>query len=129
MFVAVQEEVQELKRTVGLLRQQQADVAKLEKAERLMAGSYWSAAEEKRLSSLSNMLGESRSRMQAVEEEGKRVAAETVRDSLLEQLAAARHALEEKERDLTLARQRIDALSDTVAGSTPPHPPPTGPRR
>ena len=84
----MQEEIDSLKQTVGLLRKQQADVETLQRAEALMSGNYWSAADERRLHSISSLLEESKARLEAADSKRAAVAAETVRDVLMLQLTA-----------------------------------------
>ena len=110
-----QEEISDLKQTVALLRTQQADVATLQRAEALMSGDYWSAAEEKRIHSISALVEESKARLEAADAHQTAAAAETVRDTLLLQLAAAHEACDARDRALAAARQRAEALSETAA--------------
>ena len=86
--IVPQEEIDDLKKTVAMLRKQQADVETLQRAEALMSGNYWSAGEEQRLNSISSLLEESKARLEADDAHRATAAAETVRDTLMIQLAA-----------------------------------------
>mmetsp|Transcript_47802 Transcript_47802/g.113555 ORF Transcript_47802/g.113555 Transcript_47802/m.113555 type:complete len:373 (-) Transcript_47802:87-1205(-) len=114
-LVPLQEEVSALRETVALLRQQQADVETLDKAERLVASKHWSAAEESRLGTLGSMLEDSKARLEAQEAKRAQQACETVRDTLLAQLGAIQAGGEQKQRENSEIKQRVEGLSEALA--------------
>ena len=109
------EEVGTLRQTVADLRSQQADVETLRKAERLVAGKYWSTQGDNRISTLNSMLEDSRARLEAQEATARRVAAETVRDSLMQQLSTLQERMAVQEKDFTHSKQKVEALSESLA--------------
>ena len=110
----LQEEVSILRQTVANMRSQQADVETLRKAERLVAGKHWSAQADNRMATLNSMLEDSRARLEAQEATSKRVAAETVRDSLMQHLTTLQQQMAVQEKDLTHAKQRVEALNESL---------------
>ena len=111
----LQEEVSQLRQTVADLRKQQADVETLKKAERLVTGKHWSTESDSRITMLNSMIEDSRARLEAQEATAKRVAAETVRDSLLVQVTTLQQDMAKQERELTLSRQKVEALTESLA--------------
>jgi hypothetical protein len=111
----LQDEVSSLRQTVADLRAQQADVQTLKKAEALVAGKHWSAQQDNRIATLNSMLEDSRARIEAQEATARRVAAETVRDSLLLQLKTAQEKLATQDRDFGLSKQKVEALNESLA--------------
>eukprot|EP00286_Rhodomonas_abbreviata_P028162 CAMPEP_0181313566 /NCGR_PEP_ID=MMETSP1101-20121128/14315_1 /TAXON_ID=46948 /ORGANISM="Rhodomonas abbreviata, Strain Caron Lab Isolate" /LENGTH=430 /DNA_ID=CAMNT_0023420525 /DNA_START=513 /DNA_END=1805 /DNA_ORIENTATION=- len=110
----MQEEIDDLRHTIVGLRKQQADVDTLKKAERLVTGKYWSAMEDNRLGNLNSLLQDSKARLEAEEAVRGKIAAETAQASLLEQLTNMQEKLEQKERDVSTARQKTEALSESL---------------
>jgi len=108
------QEVSDLKQTVANLRAREADVETLAKAERLVAGKHWSSQADNRISMLNSMLEDSRARIEAQEATARRVAAETVRDSLLLQLTSLQDGMALQERDLGQAKQKVEALGESL---------------
>jgi DNA repair exonuclease SbcCD ATPase subunit len=111
----LQEEVGHLRQTVADLRAQQADVETLRKAERLVAGKHWSSQGDNRISTLNSMLQDSRARLEAQEATARRVAAETVRDSLMQQLSTLQQRMAVQEKDFTHSKQKVEALCESLA--------------
>jgi hypothetical protein len=111
----LQEEVGHLRQTVADLRAQQADVETLRKAERLVAGKHWSSQGDNRISTLNSMLEDSRARLEAQEATARRVAAETVRDSLMQQLSTLQQRMAVQEKDFTHSKQKVEALCESLA--------------
>lgn len=111
----LQEEVSSLRQTVADLRAQQADVQTLKKAEALVAGKHWSSQQDNRIATLNSMLEDSRARIEAQEATARRVAAETVRDSLMLQLKTLQEKAATQDRDFGLSKQKTEALSESLA--------------
>jgi hypothetical protein len=109
------EEVSELKQTIANLRAREADVETLRKAERLVAGKYWNAESDTRISTLNSMLEDSRARIEAQEAQARCVAAETVRDSLVTQMTTLQERMGMQEKELTGYKQKVEALNESLA--------------
>jgi chromosome segregation ATPase len=114
-LIPLQEEVCELRETVARLRQQQADVDTLERAERLVSSKHWSAEQETRLGTLNSMLEDSKARIEAQDAKRELQACQTVRDTLLAQLDAVQRRTEQKDRENSEIKQRVEGLSEALA--------------
>ncbi|EKX52801.1 hypothetical protein GUITHDRAFT_150441 [Guillardia theta CCMP2712] len=111
------EEIAELKQSIIILRKQQQDVETLERAERLVAGKYWSKSDEERKMTLNSMLEDSTARVEAQEATRAKIAAEKVRDSLLDQLSRVQEKVKLQEKDNTSLKQQVMALQQTLEES------------
>lgn len=108
------QEVSDLRQTVANMRAREADIETLGKAERLVAGKHWSSQADNRISTLNSMLEDSRARIESQEATARRVAAETVRDSLLLQLTSLQDRMTAQDRDLRQSNQQVEALGESL---------------
>mmetsp|Transcript_40640 Transcript_40640/g.79570 ORF Transcript_40640/g.79570 Transcript_40640/m.79570 type:complete len:372 (+) Transcript_40640:45-1160(+) len=112
---ALEREVHELRQQVSSLKSQQADVETLRRAEKMVAGKHWSQGQQDQLGTIGALVKDSKARLEAIEATRSRIAAETVRDGMLQQLEALQAKLNEKERLLSEANQTVSALQQTLS--------------
>jgi hypothetical protein len=108
-------ESEELRKEIKILREQQANVETLRRAEKMVSGKHWSQVEENRLESIGNLVQDSKARLEAISSTRAKIAAETARDGLMQQLTAMQERMNIKERQLSEANQRVEALQQTLS--------------